>query len=575
MTYIPSAPMAPPATHLPSTPPTVPQPGPPGGSQFELRVGPDTDPDRYGYGQIRGSGAEGELHHGVQFSDLVGSDLEVAIKEAKGDEAGLTTLAARWADQAAVLNRIAHPGIVRVHAAFLGAPAHWAGTPPSPGRRFYLIMNWVNGENLRVWREAQPHLSPRQSLGPLVQVASALDVLHSGADTGRPLVHGDLKPENVVMHPANGPVLVDFGLLRAEGRQLPSMAGSGGYRAPEVLDYGRWSPASDRYALAAVGYFLLTGTDLEERPNLQVVRDRLLALPQLAGQFGVVDSLLAMLHPDPAARPPIATPWVQAMIGTMSTTMGQTVITSTMAQPVDPLVPVMPIATPKRARRWPIVAAIAAAVLLIGGVAGAVALTGGDDPQPGPIADGTSTTTSSSTSPSSSTSSSSSSTSSTSSSTTPSSTAPTSTIPGSSENGDYLNDLKVVEGTDPDTEGNIRINGQTFVRAVNSQLCPTNSYSSNYRSFSWSYDLARSRASFTGVLGLTDDSPAGAQVQVRISLDGVEQEPISLTLGMAKVLDMDVTGKLRLTIDAARLDQPPSKSCAPEAHVAIGDGKLK
>jgi serine/threonine protein kinase len=529
-------------------------PSAPPSSQFELRVGPDNDPDRYGYGQIRGAGAEGELHHGVQFSDLVGVDLEVAIKEARGDDAALEQLASRWSDQAAVLNRIAHPGIVRVHAAFLGAPPHWTGTVPPPGRRFYLVMNWVSGENLRVWRESQPALSTRQALGPLVQVAAALDVLHSGADTGRPLVHGDVKPENVVMHPANGPVLVDFGLVRAEGVAAPSQAGSGGYRAPEVLTSGAWSAASDRYAVGAIGYFLLTGVDLEEHPNLAEVRTRLLALPHLAGQDPVVDALIAMLHPDPAARPPSATPWVQSMIGTMSTTMGQTVVTQPVS--ISALAP----AAPKRRRaRWPVVAAVVALLLAGAGAAGAVALR--HDERSG----GTASTASTTTRPDPTTTSEEATTSTSSTSTTSSPSTTTTTVV-SGTGSDYLNDLQVVEGNEPST-ATLAINGITYTRAVSSEVCRAGG-SDAVRS--WSYDLGRAKRRFTGVLGLDDSSPAGAQVQVRISLDGVDQPLLSPALGKPATLDIDVSNVLRLAIRTERIDRDN-----PCATIAIGDGKLE
>ena len=162
------------------------------GTEFELCVGPVEDPDRYGYGKIVGSGSEGDLHEGVRYSETVGATLDVAVKEIRTGD--LVALESRFRDQAAVLSRIGHVGIVNVEDCFLGAAPHHVGVPPGAADRLYLVMKWISGPNLRDWLDANPALTPRQRLGPLVQIASALDALHSGSETARTIVHGDVKP---------------------------------------------------------------------------------------------------------------------------------------------------------------------------------------------------------------------------------------------------------------------------------------------------------------------------------------------------------------------------------------------
>jgi hypothetical protein len=74
------------------------------------------------------------------------------------------------------------------------------------------------------------------------------------------LVHRDVKPQNLMLHPERGVTLIDFGIAReitaGEGtRQL----GTPGYMAPEALTGGPFTPRTDVYGLAATAWALLTG----------------------------------------------------------------------------------------------------------------------------------------------------------------------------------------------------------------------------------------------------------------------------------------------------------------------------
>ena len=122
--------------------------------------------------------------------------------------------------------------------------------------RYVLVMDWVEGADLgRVLAEqGEPGLARSIVVDCVSQVAAALDHLH-GHDP--PVVHGDVKPANVIRSPTGRITLVDFGIASA-GRAR-RRAGSRGYTAPEVAAEGRLTPAADVYGLAATAVALLTG----------------------------------------------------------------------------------------------------------------------------------------------------------------------------------------------------------------------------------------------------------------------------------------------------------------------------
>ena len=89
----------------------------------------------------------------------------------------------------------------------------------------------------------------------LAPVASALGRLH---DLG--VVHGDVSPGNVLLDLDGRPVLGDLGLGHVVGDVSPGVWGTDGYVAPEVLLGADPGPASDVYALGALGWLCLSGT---------------------------------------------------------------------------------------------------------------------------------------------------------------------------------------------------------------------------------------------------------------------------------------------------------------------------
>jgi serine/threonine protein kinase len=148
------------------------------------------------------------------------------------------------------LKQLTHPNLVRVHDAGV------------EGGTIYVVMELLEGVPLSEWLRSRGPLVRQEAVALFRQVASAVKALHTAG-----LIHGDLKPENLVLL-ANGHVkLVDFGLARLvnwEGALRSDsslfLTGTAAYLAPEVAS-GVQPPtvASDLYALGCLLYELFTG----------------------------------------------------------------------------------------------------------------------------------------------------------------------------------------------------------------------------------------------------------------------------------------------------------------------------
>jgi len=125
------------------------------------------------------------------------------------------------------------------------------------GRRF-LVLEYVDGPTLRGVLRSGP-MEPMRACRLVRQIASALDAAHK-----QDVWHLDLKPENIMLREPGGPeeqpVLVDFGISRLGGADVPegSPGGSLAYAPPEQLT-GAPTSFSDQYSLARVAVEMITG----------------------------------------------------------------------------------------------------------------------------------------------------------------------------------------------------------------------------------------------------------------------------------------------------------------------------
>ncbi|WP_444919948.1 protein kinase domain-containing protein [Microbulbifer sp. CnH-101-G] len=144
--------------------------------------------------------------------------------------------------------RINHPGIIKLY-------------PPRAERAcLYHILEYVEGQTLRQWMQlnSQPQISQVREL--LAQLVSALRSLQR-----LEIVHGDLKPENIMMRSHGRLVIIDLGGVDGPGlrEQLhfseTGAPGSKNYAAPEFFFGDSASHRSDIFSLGVIAYELLTG----------------------------------------------------------------------------------------------------------------------------------------------------------------------------------------------------------------------------------------------------------------------------------------------------------------------------
>jgi serine/threonine-protein kinase len=154
----------------------------------------------------------------------------------------------RFAREVELVARVRHPHIVPVHG--------WGECDGHP----YLIMGFVEGEDLRARLRRNGWLEPIEAADVVVQTAEALAELHR-----RGLVHRDVNPANILIAREGGHVyLSDFGLAKeiADARPLTRSGhwvGTYDYVAPEQIRGGRIDGRADIYALGCVLFEALTG----------------------------------------------------------------------------------------------------------------------------------------------------------------------------------------------------------------------------------------------------------------------------------------------------------------------------
>lgn len=147
-----------------------------------------------------------------------------------------------------VARRLDSPHVLKAHAR------------PTPRSHLYTVMRYVEGRTLAQWMadHREPHLETVRVL--VEQIARGLQAFHR-----KEMVHGDLRPENVLIDRDGTVQIIDFGATRVAGlveggwseAALPQ--GAVQYTAPECFLGHPPSPGSDIFALGILAYQMLTG----------------------------------------------------------------------------------------------------------------------------------------------------------------------------------------------------------------------------------------------------------------------------------------------------------------------------
>ena len=181
---------------------------------------------------------------------------DVAVKLLWGPAARQSSMRRRIEREARALASLSHRNVVAVYD-------HGEAEDSDGSPRPYLVMEFVDGVDLHEHLEAQGPMAVDDAAALLRAVLGAVGYAH---DKG--IVHGDVKPANVVLGPA-GPKVGDFGVARilAEETGTTTVAATPSFAAPEVLRGDRATPSSDLYSVACMGYTMLAGHPPYEGAN--------------------------------------------------------------------------------------------------------------------------------------------------------------------------------------------------------------------------------------------------------------------------------------------------------------------
>jgi eukaryotic-like serine/threonine-protein kinase len=184
-------------------------------------------------------------------------DSEVAIKEAH-----FTDERARrqFEREARLLNRLRHNAMTRVIDHF------------TEGDGQFIVMDYVKGADLwHMLKQREGAFPPNQVLTWADQLLDALSYLH-GQDP--PIIHRDIKPQNLKLSETGQIILLDFGLAKGTLGQSTSMMTSRSvfgytplYAPLEQITAGGTDARSDIYSLGATLYHLITGIIPADAPT--------------------------------------------------------------------------------------------------------------------------------------------------------------------------------------------------------------------------------------------------------------------------------------------------------------------
>ncbi|MGW3887256.1 serine/threonine-protein kinase [Micromonospora chokoriensis] len=201
--------------------------------------------ERYRLVEQLGAGGMSVVWRG--YDEVLGR--QVAVKVLASRLASDRAFRHRIRVEAQAAARLCHPNITNVYD--YGESEQVGLTVP------YVVMELVDGASLanRLGREVS--LPWREAVTIGAEVSSALATAHA-----RGVVHRDVTPGNVMLTPT-GVKVVDFGIsaLVGESEKGPdgALLGTPAYLAPERLDNGQVSPATDVYAVGLLLYRMLIG----------------------------------------------------------------------------------------------------------------------------------------------------------------------------------------------------------------------------------------------------------------------------------------------------------------------------
>lgn len=207
--------------------------------------------DRYRIVRLIGKGGMGAVYEAVDQR----LNATVAVKQRLMRDAYVDLV---FRQEAHLLASLRHPALPRVTDYFTTEQGQ------------FLVMEFFAGDDLGMLLKQQDTPFPlEQVLDWASQVLQALHYLHSQQP---PIIHRDIKPQNLKLTPHGQIVILDFGLSKGLPMQTHQAASIQGYTPhyapPEQIEGSGTDARSDLYSLSATLYVLLTAT----RPPSAITR---------------------------------------------------------------------------------------------------------------------------------------------------------------------------------------------------------------------------------------------------------------------------------------------------------------
>lgn len=246
--------------------------------------------DRFTIQTMLGKGENAQVYRAFH----PGYKRDVAIKVFHPDITRTESLTPVFKSQAEQVIALKHPNVVRVLEAGIS------------GDSYYLVMELIEGVTLRDEVSAHPRGFERgEALHIFTQIASAVAYAHE-----QHLLHGNIKPDNVLIDKRNRPVLTDFNIPCF--REHPSGRGGAAtpiYLAPEQIERNAVSVQSDIYSMGILLYEMVTGDIPFKGKNHDTIRlQHLSAEPTPPSKVAIgldpriESTILTALQKDPTAR---------------------------------------------------------------------------------------------------------------------------------------------------------------------------------------------------------------------------------------------------------------------------------
>lgn len=235
------------------------------------------------------------LGHGGMSSVYMAYDENIHIPVAIKENLVLSeNYSSQFKKEATILATLRHPNLPRVSDYFY-----------IPGKGQYLVMDYIDGEDLRERIERIEFLPEKEVIIIGLLICDALMYLHSLSPK---VIHRDIKPGNIRITPEGNIVLVDFGLVKVMDINQHTATGAKamtpGYSPPEQYGRGTTDERSDIYSLGATLYAALTGMIPEESINRLTGKEKITPIKKYRSGISekLEKSIMKALEIDPENR---------------------------------------------------------------------------------------------------------------------------------------------------------------------------------------------------------------------------------------------------------------------------------